>query len=431
MIERYALPPMSELWSEEATYRRWLDVELAVVEVAAQLGRIPPKAAQAIREHARVDMKRAKEIEAEIGHDVLAFVRALEESIGPEGRFIHQGLTSYDVVDTALSLALRDGLDILTGELDRLLNVVKGRAREHQYTVMVGRTHGMHAEPVTFGLKLLLWYAELGRDRARLERAREAVSVGKISGSVGTYAHVDSEVERRVCEKLGLQPASISSQFLPRDQHAQVLTTLAIAAGTLEKMATEIRNLHRTEIAEVREGRPHGSSSMPHKQNPSTCETISGLARVVRANALAALENMSVWHEQDLSRSSVERIIIPDSFLALHYMLRKMGDVMESLQIHPERMRQNLELTRGAVFSQAVLLELIDRGMSRREAHELLRTKTLESERTERHLKDLLAEDERITAHLDAAELDRLFDVGYHTRHVEAIFARFFPDTES
>jgi adenylosuccinate lyase len=426
MIERYSLSPMRELWTEEAKYRRWLDVELAVVDALAELGEIPRDAAQTIRSRAALDIPRAKEIEKTIGHDVLAFVRMLEEKAGPEGRFIHRGLTSYDVVDTARSLAMKRGLEILGQELNKLLDVLKRRALEHKMTVMVGRTHGMHAEPITFGLKLLLWYAELQRDRERLEAAKETIAVGKISGSVGTYANVDPKVEEIVCEKLGLRPAPISNQVLQRDRHAQVLTALAITAGTIEKMATEIRSLHRTEIAEVREGRPHGSSSMPHKQNPSTSETLSGLARIVRMNALAALENMPVWHEQDLSRSSVERVIIPDSFLVLHYMLARMTVVIAHLRIDAERMRKNLELSRGAIFSQAVLLKLIDKGMARTEAHELLREKALESERTGKHLQELLQGDERVRSHLSAEELDELLDVKNHLKHVETIFARFF-----
>ncbi len=431
MIERYSLSPMRELWTERAQYERWLQVELAVLEAQAERGEIPQDAAQAVKgrlqELTDRDVERAKQIEREIGHDVLAFVRMLEEKAGPEGRFLHRGLTSYDVVDTARSLTMKRGLELLIQELDALLETVKRRALEHKRTVMVGRTHGMHAEPLTFGLKLLLWYAELQRDRTRLEAAKAVIAVGKISGSVGTYANVDPDVERRVCERLGLEPAPISNQSLQRDRHAQVLTTLAIVAGTLEKIATEIRNLHRTEIGEVREGRPHGSSSMPHKQNPSTSETIAGLARLVRANALAALENMAVWHEQDLTRSSVERVILPDSFLALHYMLVKTREVLEHLHVDAERMRRNLERTRGAIFSQAVLLRLVDKGMSRREAHELLREKALQSERTGKPLKALLREDERVQRLLSEEELDELLDLRYHLKHVDTIFARFFP----
>jgi adenylosuccinate lyase len=426
MIDRYALSPMKELWTEEAGYRRWLAVELAVLDALAELGQIPKDAAQTVHQRVKLNLTRAKEIERQIGHDLLAFVRSLEESVGPEGRYIHKGLTSYDVVDTALSLAMRQAVEILKGELTQLLEVLRKRAVEYQHTLMVGRTHGMHAEPITFGLKLLVWYAELERDRQRLEAAQEVISVGKISGSVGTYANVDPEVERRVCSRLDLKPAPISSQPLERDRHAQVLTTLAILGGTLEKMATEIRNLHRTEIGEVREGAAHGSSSMPHKQNPSSSETISGLARLVRVNALAALENMPMWHEQDLTRSSVERVIIPDSFLVIHFMMRAMTNVIANLRVNAKRMRENLEMSRGVVFSQAVLLKLIDQGMSRGEAHELIRAKSLEVEATGKPLKELLAQDEQIRAFLSAAELDELFDLQYHLKHVDVIFERFF-----
>ncbi|OGF57358.1 MAG: adenylosuccinate lyase [Candidatus Fraserbacteria bacterium RBG_16_55_9] len=426
MIDRYSLSPMKELWTQEAKYQRWLEVELTVVDALAELGQIPKEAANTIHQKVKLNAKRAKEIEDKIGHDLLAFVRSLEESVGPEGRFIHRGLTSYDVVDTALSLTIRQALEILNHEMGLLLQEVKKLALEHRHTIMVGRTHGMHAEPITFGLKLLIWYAELQRGLQRLAAAQAVISTGKISGSVGTYANVDPEVEQKVCAKLNLQPALVSNQLLQRDRHAQVLTTLAIVAGTLEKMAVEIRNLHRTEIGEVREGAPHGSSSMPHKQNPSTSETISGLARLVRLNALAALENMPVWHEQDLTRSSIERIIIPDSFLVTHYMLRSMTKVIASLRVNFERMKENLESSRGVVYSQAVLLKLIDKGMLRMEAHELIRARALEVEATGKHLKECLAGDKKVRTYLSPEELDELFDVQYHLKHVDVIFGRFF-----
>ncbi len=428
MIERYARSPMKELWTEEAKYGRWLQVELAVVDALDELEAIPAESAQRIRERAHVDIDTAREIEAEIGHDLLAFVRSLETQVGPEGRYVHRGLTSYDVVDTGLSMAMRDGLDVLRDELDGALAVLQRRALEHESTVMIGRTHGVHAEPTTFGLKLLNGYDELARDRERLERARSIAAVGKLSGSVGTYANVDPEVERRVCEQLGLQPADVSSQLLARDRHAEILSTLAITAGTLERIATEIRNLSRTEIDEVREGRPHGSSSMPHKQNPSNCETVSGLARIVRSNAVAGLENMAVWHEQDLSRSSAERVAIPDSFQALHTMLCKTTSVLEHLHVNPERMRANLATTRGAVFSQGVLLALVDAGMGRTEAHERLTAAARESERTDRSLLEVLGEDEAVLARIGPDRLEELFDTAYHTKHVGTIVDRFFPD---
>jgi adenylosuccinate lyase len=428
MIERYSLSPMKELWTEEAKYRRWLQVELAVVEAQAELGYIPREAAQAIKERVQLNIARAKEIESQIGHDLLAFVRALEESVGPEGRYIHRGLTSYDIEDTALGLAFKESLAILIDDATKLAGVLKRRAFEHKKTLMVGRTHGMHAEPITFGLKLLVWYDEMKRNIERLQAAQKLMSVGKISGSVGTYANVDPEVERRVCEKLGLTPARISNQIVQRDLHAQVLTTLAICAGTIEKIATEIRNLHRTEIAEVREGRPHGSSSMPHKQNPSTCETLTGLSRIVRMNALAALENQTIWHEQDLTRSSVERIIYPDSFLAMHYLLVRMTSVIEQLIINAERMRQNLELSRGTIFSQALLLRLIDKGMARAQAHELIGELAARAFAEQRDFKALVAQHPEIQRLLSPSELDELFNYEYHLKHVETIFARFAAD---
>jgi adenylosuccinate lyase len=425
MIERYCRSPMRELWTEEAKYERWFQVEMAVVDALEKLGEIPSEAAKEIRKKARLNPERIAEIEEKIGHDLLSFVRQLEESVGPAGRYIHKGLTSYDVVDTALSMAMRDALDIIKTELKTLSATVKKRAFEHKNTLMIGRTHGMQAEPITFGLMLLIWHAELARDLERIESARNVISVGKISGSVGTYANVDPKVEDAVCKKLGLKAAPVSNQILQRDRHAQVLTTLAIVAGTLEKMAINIRHLHRTEIGEVREGKTHGSSSMPHKQNPSTSETIAGLVRIVRVNSLAALENMPVWNEQDLSRSSVERIIIPDSFLALHYMIVKMNEVIENLHVNVERMRENVELSRGAVYSQAILLTLIEKGMPRAEAHDTIRANSIESEKSGKHLKELLALEKKIKPYLNANELEELFDVQYHLKNVEKIFERF------
>jgi len=420
---------MRELWTEEARFRRWVEVERAVARVQGDLGLIPDEASRAIVEGLdRVDIPRliarAKEIEARIGHDVLSFVRALEEELGEAGRFVHFGLTSYDVVDTARSMAMRDALAILIDALDRLRAAVWEKAEQYKLTPMVGRTHGVHAEPITAGLKFLLWYAELSRDRERLLSAKEAISVGKISGSVGTYAHLSPEVERRVCSLLGLAPAPISNQALQRDRHAQVLTALAIVGGTLEKMATEIRNLHRTEIGELLEGKPHGSSSMPHKRNPSTCETISGLARLLRANALAALENMAVWHEQDLTRSSVERVVIPDSFLACHFMVHRMTEVMENLEVEEERMRENLGMTYGAIFSQALLLKLVERGMARWKAHELVAGLARRAQEEGVPLGELASRDPECSHFLSGEEISELTDIRYFLRWVEEIFGR-------
>jgi adenylosuccinate lyase len=429
MIERYSLSPMKDLWTEEAKYRRWLQVELAVNEALAETGCIPKEAAKAIREKARLNLARAHEIEAQIGHDFLAFVRSLEESVGTEGRFIHRGLTSYDVEDTALGLALREGLNLLIEDASQLSKTLKQRAFEHKETLMVGRTHGMHAEPITFGLKLLVWHDEMSRNIRRLQEAHAVNSVGKISGSVGTYANVSPEVERRVCAQLGLQPATISNQIVQRDRHAQVLTTLAICSGTVEKIATEIRNLHRTEIAEVREGHPHGSSSMPHKQNPSTCETLTGLARLVRTNALAALENMAVWHEQDLTRSSVERVIFPDSFIVTDYLLRRLAGVIEHLQVDSERMKANLEQSLGAITSQAIMLKLIDKGMARAQAHDLMGSLSKQALSEHKSLQSLVQVHPEIQQYLSATEIEEFFLPGYleryHTKHLETLFARF------
>jgi len=426
MIARYALAPIKELWSERAKYQRWLEVELAVVQAQAELGQIPGAAAELIRKKARLNMARAKEIESEIGHDLLAFLRSLEEEIGPEGRFLHQGLTSYDVVDTARSWAMRQAFELLIPKLEKLLEILKRRALDHRETLMVGRTHGMHAEPITFGLKLLLWYDELSRHLRRLQEAQAIISVGKISGSVGTYAHVDPRVEELVCARLGLRPARITNQSLQRDRHAQALAALALLGATLEKMATEVRNLHRSEIAELREGSPHPSSSMPQKQNPSSSETICGLARLLRSNLQAAIENMVVWHEQELTRSSVERVIIPDGFILADYLLTRTTALVQGLQVNADRMKRNLALSKGLIFSQTVLLKLIERGMPRTQAHELLRAKALAMQSGEQGLQELLAGDEKIKQYLNAGELAALFDYNYHLRRVGEIFARFF-----
>jgi len=428
MIERYSLPPMRELWTEEAEYGRWLEVELAALEALAECGEIPPEAARAIRARATVEpelIRRAKGLERELGHDLLAFLQALEEQVGPEGRFLHFGLTSSDIKDTALALAIRVGLNILIAELGELLALLKRKALEHKHTLMVGRTHGVHAEPITFGLKLLNWHYQLERDLERLGQAKEAIAYGKLSGSVGTYAHLPPRAEELACAKLGLRPCKVSDQVVARDRHAQVLAALAILGAGLERMAVEIRNLARTEIAELHEGLPHGSSSMPHKENPITSETISGLARILRANLQAALENIALWHERDISHSSVERVIIPDSFLALHWMLRRMREVLENLVVDRERMARNLELSAGAIFSQAILLKLVENGMARYEAHELLRRLAGRARAEGRELKEILLEDQRIREHLAPEEIERAFDYRYYLRHVNEIFSRF------
>lgn len=423
MIKRYSRSPMKELWSKQAKYKRWLEIELVVAEVMEELGEIPNVSTK-LREKAKIDLKRIEEIESLWGHDFLAFLQAVEESIGEEGRFLHKGLTSYDVEDTALALAMRDALDILIKEVKDLVYILKSKAGKHKYTLMAGRTHGMHAEPITFGLKLLLWHYEMERNLKRLEDAKGVISYGKISGSVGTYANVSPEVERRVCERLGLKPAKISTQIIQRDRHAQALSALAILGATLEKMAVELRNLQRTEIAEVLDRLSHGSSSMPHKQNPIAAETISGLARILRANLQAALENIALWHERDISHSSVERIIIPDSFLVAHYMLLRMKRLLENLQVNEEKMKENLKLSQGLIFSQAVLLKLVEKGMSRGKAHELVRSLAMKVDK-QKSFKELLFKDEEIGKFLTPQEIEEIFDYSYHLREVDKIFARF------
>ncbi len=424
MIARYTLAPMQELWSEGAKYGRWLRVELAVLQAQAALGQVPVEAAEAVRVKARVDPDRIAEIEAEIKHDVLAFVRSLEETVGADGRWLHLGLTASDVVDTANALALREAFDLVLAALDALLETVWALAHRHRRTLMVGRTHGMHAEPISFGLKALSWYAQLTRDRARCLQARERAAVGKISGSVGTYANVDPEVERRACVALGLQPDPISNQVVQRDRYAEALNALAVFGATVERVAVELRHLSRTEVGELRERGAHRSSSMPHKKNPIAAETMSGLARLLRANAQAELESVALWHERDISNSSVERVVLPDSFALAHYLAVRLERLLGGIEPDPERMRANLELTHGLVCSQAVLLALVRAGMPRAEAHERIRELAFEVG-PKRPLRALLEADGRIGGFLDPDALDALFDPERALRHVDAVFARF------
>ncbi len=425
MIERYSLSPMKDIWMEDTKYQRWLEVELACVSVIGERGEIPTDAAEIINQKAKIDVERAKEIEKEIKHDVLAFVRAVEESVGEEGRFLHRGLTSSDVLDTALAMQMREGLGILIKDLQAFIKVLEKKAKEHKYTVMVGRTHGMHAEPITFGLKILNWTYEMERNLERLRVARKVISYGKISGSVGTYAHLDPQMEKKVLDKLGLKPAKVSSQIIQRDRHAQVLSALAILGGGLERVAVELRHLQRTEVAEVKEKKSHGSSSMPHKENPITSETTTGQARLLRSNLQAAYENIALWHERDISHSSVERITIPDSFILTDYMLHKMTTLISELMVYPEKMQENLEITRGIVFSQGLLLKLVDNGLSRKKAHQLIRENALEAWERGEGLKDLTIKDKRITRKLSKEEIEAVFDMDYWTKHVDEIYSRF------
>jgi len=408
-------------------------VELAVCEAWAGLGVIPQEALREIKEKARVDPQRVKELERETRHDVAAFVMQLEEVVGEAGRWVHFGLTSYDVVDTALSLLLKEALGIILEDLEGLMEAVKERAFEHRDTVMIGRTHGVHAEPITFGLKLALWYEELKRHRGRLRRAREGISVGKVSGAVGTYAHVPPQVEEFVCRRLGLRPAPISSQIVQRDRHAEVFAALALLASSIEKFALEIRHLQRTEVLEAEEPFAEGqkgSSAMPHKRNPIGSENLCGLARVVRANLMAALEDVPLWHERDISHSSVERIIAPDSTILIDFMLWRLSRIVKGMRIYPERMKENLERTRGLIFSQAVMLELIRKGLPRQEAYRMVQRNAMKTWEGEEDFKTLVKGDVEIRKFLTEAEIEECFSLKRHLRHVNFLFRRVFEGKE-
>ena len=399
MIQRYTHPEMGAIWSEQRRYETWLEVELAAADTMAEAGIIPAEAARELRAGAAFDIARIEEIEKTTQHDVIAFTTAVAEKVGPAARWLHFGLTSSDVVDTAQAIQMRDAADLLVRQIAAAMNGVRARAEEHRRTPMIGRTHGVHAEPMTLGVKLALWYAELQRGLDRVLRAREIISVGKISGAVGTFAHLDPSIEARVCEKLGLEPAPVSSQVIQRDRHAELLCVLAIVAASLEKFALEIRGLQKTEIGEVEEpfGKGQkGSSAMPHKRNPVGCEQITGLARLVRANAMAALENVALWHERDISHSSVERVILPDSFIALDHMLRRFTRIVTGMVVYPERMMENLERSRGVVFSGTVLLELARRGISREQAYEWVQRNAMKSFHEQTDFKSLLLADEEL-----------------------------------
>ncbi len=426
MIERYSRPEMKKVWSDENKYEKWLEVEIAVCDAWAELGVIPRKALPKIK-LAKCNLKRMEEILKETHHDVTAFLGSVAESLGEESRFIHLGLTSSDVIDTATSLQLVEASDILIQDVKELTAVLAQRAIEHKYTVMIGRTHGIHAEPTSFGLKVALWVEEMRRNLHRLTEAKKIISAGKISGAVGTYATVTPDVEQKACRKLGLDPAPISNQVLQRDRHAQFITTLAIMAGSLEKFATEIRALQKTEVREVEEpfstGQT-GSSAMPHKRNPELCERVSGLARLARGCALTSLENISLWHERDISHSSNERIILPDACLVLDYILALFTSVMKRLQVYPHRMKKNLDLTRGLVFSQRVMLALIGKGLSRQDAYKMVQRNAMKSWKSNRNFLTLLKADNQVIAAISVEELEALFDYQHYLQHVDEIFQR-------
>lgn len=427
MIPRYTRPGMGGVWSDDAKYAKWLRVELAVCDAYGKRGLIPADAVERIRATARVDAARILEIEAKVAHDVIAFLTNLEESIGSDSRFVHLGLTSSDVVDTALALSLVEASDRLIAGVEQLRTVLGRLARQHRDTPMVGRTHGVHAEPTTFGLKVAGWYAEAERARERLLRAREIVRVGKISGAVGTFAHVAPDVEEEACRALGLVPEPVSTQIVPRDRHAEFVCQCAVVGGGLERIATEIRSLQRTEILEVEEPFAEGqkgSSAMPHKRNPVACEQVVGLARLLRAHAGAALEDIALWHERDISHSSVERVILPDATILLDYLLARMARILEGLRVYPDRMRENLERSLGLVYSQRVLLALTDSGLGRQEAYELVQRNAMRAWGERRSFLECLEADPGIAGRLTAAALRACFEPTWYLRHVDAVFQR-------
>ena len=430
MIARYTHPEMGRIWSDQHRYETWLRVETAAAEAMAAAGIIPADAARDIRERGAFDIDRIEAIEQVTQHDVIAFTTAVAEHVGPSARWLHFGMTSSDVIDTAQALQMREACDLVLADLSALNDAIRDRAFEHRRTPMIGRTHGVHAEPMTFGLKLALWYAEVGRDLDRVKRARDVVSVGKLSGAVGTFAHLPPTVEADVCRRLGLAPAPVASQVIQRDRHAELQSTLAITAASLEKFALEIRGLQKTEIGEVEEPfakGQKGSSAMPHKRNPIGCEQIVGLARLLRANAHAAMENIALWHERDISHSSVERVILPDSFIALDHMLRRCTRIVKGMVVYPERMRENLDRSRGVVFSGSVLLELAAKGVSREQAYEWVQRNAMRSFAEQRDFKGLLLADADVTNVIDPAAIERAFDLDEQLRHVDHIFARVFP----
>jgi len=427
MIERYTLPEMGSVWSEESKLKTWLDIELAVCRAYAKKGLIPQECLRTIEEKAGFDVERVKELEKTLKHDVIAFLTDVSERVGPDSRYIHVGMTSSDILDTSLALQMKKAGEMILKRLFTLRDLLKGKALEYKDTLMMGRSHGVHAEPITFGLKLALWYEEIKRSISRLEACMPRIAMGQISGAVGTYALIDPEIEIMVCEELGLQPASISNQVLQRDNHAEYMTVLGVLAGSLEKFATEIRNLHRTEIKEVEEyfsPGQKGSSAMPHKKNPITCERIAGLSRVIRSNAVAAMENIPLWHERDITHSSVERIIIPDSMILTDYILSLFIQVMENLVVNPERMKENIQMSQGTIFSQPVLIALTKRGMTREEAYTIVQENALSDAGGGCDFQTAIKNDKRVRNFLTSEEIEACFDMHQFLRHVDHIFSR-------
>jgi adenylosuccinate lyase len=420
---------MGRIWEPENLYAKWLEVEIAACEAMAQEGLIPEEALENIKKKAAFSVGRILEIEEETKHDVIAFLTNVAEHVGPDSRYIHLGLTSSDILDTSFALLLKQAMDIIVQDLKDLMDVIRTRAMEHKYTAMIGRSHGIHAEPITFGLKLAVWYSEMKRNLKRLVEARDVISYGKLSGAVGTFANTSPKIEALVCKKLGLRPEDISTQIIQRDRHAQYFSSLAILAGTLEKIAVEIRHLQRTEVLEVEEPfakGQKGSSAMPHKKNPVGCENISGLARLVRSNSLAAMENMPLWHERDISHSSVERVIAPDSTILIDYMVHRLTGILRGLVVHADRMDENLKKMKGLIFSQQLLLKLAGKGLERQSAYVMVQRNAMKVWETGQEFKSLIMEDQEISGYLSKKEIEEIFDLDYHVKHVDDIFERVF-----
>ncbi|REJ22447.1 MAG: adenylosuccinate lyase [Paenibacillaceae bacterium] len=427
MLDRYSRPEMRAIWTEENKFRAWLEVELLACEAWAELGIIPKEDAQALRRNAGFDINRIYEIEQETRHDVIAFTRAVSETLGPERKWVHYGLTSTDVVDTALGYLLKQANTIIRRDIENFIAILREQALRHKYTVMMGRTHGVHAEPTTFGLKMALWHEEMKRNLERFNHAADGVEYGKISGAVGTYANIDPFVEQYVCSKLGTKPAPISTQTLQRDRHAEYMATLALIATSLDKFATEIRALQKSEFREVEEPfakGQKGSSAMPHKRNPIGCENISGLARVIRGHMLSAYENVPLWHERDISHSSVERVILPDATMLINYMLNRLGNIIKNLTVFPENMKRNMERTYGVPFSGRVMTKLIDKGFSREQAYDTVQPRAMQAWETQRQFRDIILETPEITSVLSKEEIDDCFNPSWHLKHVDTIFER-------
>jgi len=427
LIGRYSLPQMEEIWSEENKYKKWLEIEIAVCKAKAELGEIPKKAAKKIENNSKLDLERIKEIEKTTRHDMLAFIESINEKLGNESKYVHQGLTSSDIKDTARALQMKESVELILKDLNEMKKVLKEKAILHKKTIMIGRTHGVHAEPVTWGLKMALWYEEIKRHIKRMENILDLVSVGQVSGAVGTYTSVSPKIEEEVCKKLGLKPAPISNQIMQRDRQSDFLNHLALIAASLEKFATEIRNLQRTDILEVEEGfrkGQKGSSAMPHKKNPIVCERITGLARVVRGNVVPGLENISLWHERDLTHSSVERVILPDSSILVDYALQKFKEVLEELKINKDNMRKNMDRTHGLIFSQRVMLALVDKGLEREDAYEMAQRNALKAWENKEDYKKLIKNDNKIKEYLNDQEIEDVFDYNYYLKEIDNIFTR-------